>query len=666
MFVQGDVRRGGAQARWMHALAATPQEEEQDMRDRRGYFFAVPLALVLCLVGPGTARADFRDRDPSGLQSSALPDYPDVVGEFMQIPGARSAGTPAAFDTATFLRVRSAVDGLAPRDADAVIIAMPGFSSIPSHWLYLAAQLVHKANQLSCGDAPRGRRCRVEVWIVERRGSNLEDTFGLWLAQVFHNPSIGVDYYFGRSIIGSDPALPNKFPTTPAQFLVGRPDAVFRPLEQADVPFVAEWGFETYAGDVDRMIDLVRERRGGKNIFLAGHSQGGGFVSAYAGRLRADGKRGNEILAGLIFLDGGPSAGTSPGSPSQAQLDGYFAGVDALRTGTAPVFTNGTGSLPNYNGPGPAARTSLGGLFYELRGPDAEAIFAPRQAESLATHAGDAFLRKMRISNVTSVGMGIDTDPLPGRGLQNPTITFLGEGLGRLDFTPLPGTESLCDPLSPSGTCIPHADQVDPNRVYGWIDGGGNGSVAEVGKAELYGKSLGYSPTRTNVRTIVHKFPQTGVHVIFAGAMNPANFYPSNRYDSDMSFVGGFRTINIQQRGISLDIDKGVIDKPVFVARQATVSSNPFPLVTDFTEINRTGVTQTPSAASLRPLDPAINVLLYKHTDFVSADDSTPEKTPGQPGSSAVSHTLIDWVLARSAGTANVPNPQSLGVERIR
>jgi hypothetical protein len=413
------------------------------------------------------------------------------------------------------------------------------------------------------------------------------------------------------------------------------------------------------------MIDLVRERRGGKNIFLAGHSQGGGFVSAYAGRLRPDGKRGNDVLTGLIFLDGGPSAGTVA-APSTEQLETYFAGVDAFRTGATPVFTNGTGSLPNYNGPGPGARTSLGGVFYALTGPGAEAIFQARQTGALPTPAGDAFLRKLRISNLTSVGMGIDTDPLPGRLLQNPTITLLGEGLGQLDFTPLPGTENLCDPASPPGRCVPHPDQVDPDRVYGWIEAGGNGSVAEVGKARLYGLSLGYSPTRTNVRPIVHTFAQTGTHVIFAGAMNPANFYPSNRYDGDMAFLGTFRTIDIRERGISIDIDKGVIDKPVFVARQATVSTNPFPLVTDFSEINRTGVTQTASAAALAPFDPAINVSLYKHTDFVSADDSTPELTPGKPGSSAVSHTLIDWVLARRAGTADVPSPQSLDVGRIR
>src|SRR6185295_16407667 len=113
------------------------------------------------------------------LDGSLVPGYPDVVAEYLHIPGARTAGTPVVLDTGAFLRVRSALDGDHPRHAQAVVIAMPGFSSIPSHWLFLAAQLVHKANTRSCdvdrdedADDRSSHRsgCRVEVWIVDRRG----------------------------------------------------------------------------------------------------------------------------------------------------------------------------------------------------------------------------------------------------------------------------------------------------------------------------------------------------------------------------------------------------------------------------------------------------------------------------------------------------------------
>ena len=115
-----------------------------------------------------------------------------------------------------------------------------------------------------------------------------------------------------------------------------------------------------------------------------------------------------------------------------------------------------------------------------------------------------------------------------------------------------------------------------------------------------------------------------------------------------------------------LDIDKGAIAAiPVYVAHRTTNDAlqNPFPRVKDFTEINRNGVFQTDEAKAITPFDPKINVALYFHTDFVSADDSLAgQVTPGQPGASAVADTLMDWLLARSKGRASVPTPRDLGV----
>jgi hypothetical protein len=596
------------------------------------------------------------------LDGSLVPGYPDVVGEYIQIQGARTAGTPIALDTGAFLRVRSALDGERPRSADAVVIAMPGFSSVPSHWLFLAAQLVHKANQRTCGDERSeverggeidrgGGGCRIEVWIIDRRGSNLEDTFGLLLAHARRDPDTAIDYYFGRSILSLDPDRPGKFPFIAPQNLPAQPDAVFRPLEQADVPFVAEWGFEAHAGDVDRMIALIQQRSGADNIFLAGHSQGGAFISSYAGRRGRDGRRGFEKLAGLIALDPAPLNGREL-SPTDAALDAYFAGVEALRTGATQVFTNGTGALPNYNGPRAGALTSVAGVGLGLRSLDDESILPIRQVGALPfTPAGDAFLRKIRLTNLAGAGMGIDTDPLPGRSLQNAVITALGEGLGRLDFTPRPGTEAACDPQSPAGRCLPDASQIDPDRVYRWVDGGGQAGATEVGSARLWAASLAFSPSRTNVVPVLARFAVSGLRVVYAGDMNASTWYPSIRYDSDMAFLGTFHSVNIQQSGVSLDIDRDAIDVPVFMSRRTNAASNVLPLVTDYTEINRAGVTQTPAAAALTPIDPAVNVALYNHTDFVSADDSLAgQVTPGQPGASAVADTLIDWVLARAHG----------------
>ena len=107
---------------------------------------------------------------------------------------------------------------------------------------------------------------------------------------------------------------------------------------------------------------------------------------------------------------------------------------------------------------------------------------------------------------------------------------------------------------------------------------------------------------------------------------------------------------------------------PVYVARQSPAPSanNPFPGVTDYTEINKTGTYQTPEAKARSPIDPKINVSINHHTDFIGADDSTPDKgRPGDAGNSAVANTLIDWVLKRSKGAAVTPTPKALGVREV-
>lgn len=105
---------------------------------------------------------------------------------------------------------------------------------------------------------------------------------------------------------------------------------------------------------------------------------------------------------------------------------------------------------------------------------------------------------------------------------------------------------------------------------------------------------------------------------------------------------------------------------PVYVVRQGFiqgVSGNPFPGVKDYAEVNKTGTSQTPEAKAISPLDPAISAAICFHTDFVGADDSLAgQGRPGEPGVSAVSGTLVDWVLKRARGLADTPSSASLGV----
>ena len=155
-------------------------------------------------------------------------------------------------------------------------------------------------------------------------------------------------------------------------------------------------------------------------------------------------------------------------------------------------------------------------------------------------------------------GTSFDTDPVPGGGVQMPILQFLGEGLGHLDFTPVPGTETACDktpmpmmmgPPRPgyvAPSCVPSAAMVDPNRVYGWVEGGGNGaSPLDAGKADLWLKSQAFAPTRSNIRPATVTLKQAGRVTIDASDMIASNWYPSERWDFDAGFVGRYKVLTL-------------------------------------------------------------------------------------------------------------------------
>jgi pimeloyl-ACP methyl ester carboxylesterase len=616
-------------------------------------------AAVLALAAPAAA---------ADLSKSVVPGYPDVVGEYLQVPGFPAAGTPKGLNTATFLRVRAAADGETPKPANAVILALPGFASTPAHWLFLASQLVHKANGRTC----EGKPCRLEVWVLQRRGANLSDTKGFLAARAKRDPKLALTYYYGTPV--TQP-MPGK--GAPARVIAQGPDAKWKPLSEGDLAFMADWGFQAYSGDVDAMLNLIKVKAGTHTVFLAGHSQGGGFVANYASRMQPDGPRGVEKFSGLIFLDGGPAVGAAA-PPTEAQLKAYFDHVADLRSGKAKVYTDASGLLGAIAGPVSGMSQSVVGMYAAYADPNAEAFF-PLRAVGMAPAPGDDFLKALRVTWLSRAGVSFDTEPVPGAGVQTGVIRFLGQGLGRLDFTPLPGTEALCDKTPepptlggpPRGqtaiTCTPTGAMVDPNKVYGWIEGGGNSTMPnDAGKAKLWLASQGWAPARTNLKPVTVTFKESGLQTLDASSMVAGNWYASERWDYDANFMGRYRVLKLDRDGVKVDLDKTAIAAiPVYVARQSPKAGpdNPFPGVTDYTEINKTGTYQTAEAKALTPIDPKINVAINHHTDFIGADDSTPDKgKPGDAGNSAVANTLIDWVLKRSKGVAITPTPKALGV----
>ncbi len=602
--------------------------------------------LVSSLLMPAAALAASGD---------SIPGHPDVIGEYVQIPGAPASGTPDALNTASYLRVRLLADGGSPKPANAVVIAQPGFASTPGVWLELAAQLVEKAAARDCGEKKEVSPCRIEFWIMDRRGSQIEDTVGLRIARSTNNPLAALDYYFGVEVLGFPFPGGGRFPLVPPDALIALPFGDFVPLTTADVPFMSEWGFETMAADVDALISLLPKgmKGGDRNIFLAGHSQGGGFVSLYAGRRLADGRRGHENLAGLIFLDGGPSAGFLP-APTLAAIDDHLEEVDDLRTGAEPVFGSSIGGLALS--PGIGALSAVAGAFYDVT-PSAESIFVPQSiANFLAPEDFPQFLYLLTLRHTyrANGGLNFDTDPVPctAAPLQFGFLGFLGAKLGELDET-----------MAPCGAA-PSPDGL----LHDWIDGGGTQPPGgEPSKASGFTNSNGYGPSFTNVEPITVNFPSGRTETIDAGEMNGFTWYQSTRYDMDSGFLGRYQVINFDEDGVSHDIDRTTIAAPVYVARRGSSLTNPFPLVSDFTNINSAGTTQSAAAATLSPIAAGINSSQYGHTDFMLADDSLGGvRTPGQAGASLTSNTLIDWLLARSVGRISAPKPKKLGVVKTR
>jgi hypothetical protein len=208
----------------------------------RAISLGVASALLLAAVAPAAAQP--------------VPGYPDVVGEYLEVPGSRATDTPEALNRVTFLRLRHRALGESD-EVDVVMIAQPGFASTPAAWLQLGSQLVTKAHLEACPvPGATDRRCALEVWVIDRRGSNLEDTEGLRRGWITQDPKRAVEYYYGLGVFTAKgtvrrPAGDNY------DSLLGGTGTRFRPLTQRDLAFLWDWGFETAAGDVDALLALL-------------------------------------------------------------------------------------------------------------------------------------------------------------------------------------------------------------------------------------------------------------------------------------------------------------------------------------------------------------------------------------------------------------------------
>lgn len=179
------------------------------------------------------------------------------------------------------------------RQPDAILVAIPGFEGGASNFSILAQNLMLRAMQQES--------LVLEVWAIDRRSNQLEDTVGLDIAEEQSDPSIGLDFLFGEELgleLGSA--------------LVDGPNrrAVFY-NSNADTAFMAQWTTLVHSQDIDAVVEKARTTARSGNVYLGGHSAGTGYTARYAATDfdLADNTvdAGYKKLRGLVLFEGGGS-----------------------------------------------------------------------------------------------------------------------------------------------------------------------------------------------------------------------------------------------------------------------------------------------------------------------------------------------------------------------
>lgn len=196
---------------------------------------------------------------------------------------------------------------------DAIVVLVPGFEGGAATFAALAEGLIRRAK----GEAS----VVVEVWAVDRRSNQLEDTVGLDLAEQEQDPLLGLDFLFGEELgLDMHPALASQINRR----------AIFYDSGQ-DLAFMAQWTSLVHSQDIDAIVEEARSVARNSNVFLGGHSAGTGFAARYAATdFNLDGgnpEPGYQKLRGLVMLEGG--GGSLPAeAPSEDLLDRIEARFD--------------------------------------------------------------------------------------------------------------------------------------------------------------------------------------------------------------------------------------------------------------------------------------------------------------------------------------------------
>lgn len=264
---------------------------------------------------------------PSAAQPAYTPGSPGVV---VDNPRLLTQFEGAEVDLNNGRYTRYYLSDRGELQPDAIVVLVPGFEGGASNFLVLADNLLRRAREENS--------LTLEVWAVDRRSNQLEDTVGLDLAEDLDDPDTGLNFLFG-----------DKLGLELNQPLVDGPNrrAVFY-NNRADTAFMAQWTPLVHSQDIDAIVEKARDTAMNANVFLGGHSAGTGYTARYAATdFNLSGgapEPGYAKLRGLVLLEGGGSG--NPDMPPddetldliEARFDGGLYG--AVRDG-APRCIDG-------------------------------------------------------------------------------------------------------------------------------------------------------------------------------------------------------------------------------------------------------------------------------------------------------------------------------------
>lgn len=195
--------------------------------------------------------------------------------------------------------------------ADAILIAIPGFQGGAANFARMAEQLMLLARD--------EHGMTIELWAFDRRSEQLEDRVGLDLAEDEGDVSIALDFLFGAEL-GLD--LDAR--------LVSGPNRRLITYTSEDLAFMANWSPMVHSLDIDAVVELARSRARASNVFLSGHSAGTGYLARYASTdfdtTTENVSAGYNKLRGLVLFEGG--GGSLGGPVTEDTLDRIEARAD--------------------------------------------------------------------------------------------------------------------------------------------------------------------------------------------------------------------------------------------------------------------------------------------------------------------------------------------------